>query len=143
MPAPAPRPNLSSVTLNSAAGESLEYTLKIQGARANFAWVDDEETTVLAHTDFGLEDQIVWQLQTAQQNGQVVVTVPQKVGYQRALAPGTDTQYTLAAGFITATSYTLTVKKISPTAPATITDVDLTPDANSTPVIQSLEVILN
>jgi hypothetical protein len=141
MPAPATRPNLASVTLDSATGESLEYTLKIQGARANFAWVDDEETTVLSHTDFGLEDQIVWQLKTAQQNGQVVVTVPQKAGYQRTLAPGTDTQYTLAVGFITATSYTLTVKRIPPNAPATITDVDLNPDPNAPTVIQSLEVI--
>jgi len=136
------RTNLAGVLLASANSEFLEYTLKIQGARANFAWVDDADTAILSHLDFGMADQIVWQLKTdPAPNGESVLTVPQRAGYQRTLNLGTDTTYGLSLGFVTAVGYSITVKRCDNTgALQTITDIDYKMDQPTDIVDQDLQV---
>jgi hypothetical protein len=103
------RKNDAAVALTGASDEVLEYRLKVSGARANFAWVDDKGTTILTHLDFGLVNEVVWQLQSAKPDGKVVLTVPQKASYRREEDPGTMAAYTVSLAFVTAVAYTLTV----------------------------------
>jgi hypothetical protein len=107
------RKNDIAVLLNPDQSEFLEYRLQVSGARANCAWADDKKTVVLTHLDFDEDDdELVWQLKTEiTPHGTVKVTVPQNPGYQREEASGSTPRYALTLAFVTATKYTLTVRR--------------------------------
>lgn len=139
------RTNLNAVSLVAANNESLEYRLQPKGARANLAWVDDAGTTILTHLDFPMANELVWHLKTALDGaGQVVLTSPEKATYSRTLAPGSATVYDVTLGFVTASGYTLTTKKLDSagTVLQTLTDVDLKMDQPTDVVDQTLAVNL-
>ena len=136
------RTDVSAVSLSAANGEQLEYRLKISGARANFAWVD-RTGGILTHQDFGMVDEIVWQLKAAlDAGGKVDLTVPQKPTYSRTVSVGTANQYTLSLFFVTAVAYTLTVKRLDSAGAAiqTVTDIDFTMEQETDHSDQGLAV---
>lgn len=98
------------VSPSAATGQFLEYNLKVSGARANFAFVDDNQTSILTHMDFGLVGNLVWQLKTSVgADGKINVAVPQNPGYSRTEGPGTRAEYLLSLAFVTAVEYALTI----------------------------------
>jgi len=120
------RKNNNGVEVVAGRNEFLEYRMKIKGARANFAWADDNETVVLTHNDFGLVDEIQWQLKVAlTAEGKVKVTVPQKPGYERLEDAGKTTDYSLTLAFVTASAYTLTVRRCKADGTTVSTPKDL------------------
>ena len=140
------RKNDSAVLLNPGESEFLEYRLQVSGARANCAWADDNKTVVLTHLDFNEDDdELVWQLKTEiTPHGTVKVTVPRNPGYQREESSGTTPRYALTLAFVTATKYTLTVRRCKQNG-ATIanpTDLDYEMQQQGESVNEGLFVVL-
>ena len=137
------RTNLNAVNPSAANNQLLEYRLKVKGSRANFGWADDEKTAILTHQDFGMLDELVWQLKTSlDASGKVNFAVPQKPSYSRVEDPGAATDYTLTLLFVTAVGYTLTVKLCDSggNPVQTITDIDYTMEQPKDSTDQSLGV---
>ena len=138
------RTDLAAVSLSAPNNQQLEYRLKVSGARANFAWVD-ERGGILTHMDFGLVNEVVWQLKTIlDAGGNVNLTVPQKASYEQTESVGKAKQYGLTLAFVTATGYTLTVKQLDANGVAmqTLTDIDFKMELATDQTDQGLAVNL-
>jgi hypothetical protein len=138
------RTDVRTVNLVAAGNQFLEYRLKVSGARANFALVDDDGTSVLTHMNFGTGNELVWQLQSAvNPNGTIALSTPQNPAYSRTGSPGDATLYDLALLFITAVGYTLTVRlNVAGAPPQTFTDIDFMMEHSTDIVDQPLSVNL-
>ena len=104
--------------LRGSRHEYLRFVLIPKGAAGNFAQVDDENTTVVADSDFTQVDQYIWRLQSAPDPAGTMLTATDDTGkpisgYVRVVKPDFISSYTAGLVFGTAVGYHLTADHCS------------------------------